>query len=174
MKLNRIYTGIVSLSMLLGGVVMAADSNITIKETQTNRTFNRDVMFFNQYVKSTGAAPHYSGSSTTNGGTSTFSNGTVYTGDLINQKDIALLLTPGESGGSCTVNIWGVFGTTAVGAGTTSAGVVLLNTTSYSGIGTATSSIVTITQKPELMAVGVLVSSGTVTVSAGMTSVTAR
>jgi hypothetical protein len=173
MKFNKIGVGILSLSMLFCGAVFGADSNIKIVDTQTNKTFNRDVLFYNGYVKSTGDASHFSGSTTTNGGTSTFSAGTVYVGDLINSKDFAISVVPAATG-SCTVKIWGVFGTTTVSTGTNTVGPVLLSTTTYDNISAGTSTLVSITSYPELVAVGINVSAGTMTVNCGMNSMTER
>jgi hypothetical protein len=173
MKFNKIGAGILGLSMLFCGVVFGADSNITIKDEVTNRTFNRDVVIYNGYVENNSAFA-FSGSTTTSGGSNNFVDGSIYTQDLINNKDFAFTFTPGAAGGSVTAHIYGVFGTTSVGNGTTSAGVVLLNSASYAGVGTASTSVVTITTHPTKVAVGISVTGGTVTVSCGMSSTTAR
>lgn len=169
MKFNKIGLGVLGLSMLFCGAVFGA----TRSDTITNRTLNTDIIFFDEYTAGALVTPYsFLGSTTANGGTSTFSAGAVYVGDLYDNKDFALSITPGSA--TCTVDIFGVFGTKTVGAGTNTAGVVLLNSTSYAGVGTRSTSVVSITSHPEMVAVRLNVLTGTVTFSCGMTSISER
>jgi len=176
MKFRKLFSGFAVGVLFFGlcGSVFAADSNIKIVDDSTNRTFNRHVLFFDNYTENNLNEEIFSGSSTTSGGTSTFRNGCVITSDLLNSKEFAILLEP-TTAGSCTVKFYGVFGTTTVSTGTDTAGIAELFSyrTAISGTA-ATSTTKVITEHPDMMAVSVTVTSGTCTVSVGMTSPTAR
>ena len=80
--------------VLLPILGFAADDNIEIYDTITNNTKNRGVLFFNKYTENNLNEEMFSGSSTTSGGTSTFSAGVVNVEDLFNDKEFSILMTP--------------------------------------------------------------------------------
>lgn len=176
MKKWRKYALSGLLSLLFSGMVYAADDNIKIYDTTTNNTKNRSVIFFNKYLENNLNEEMFSGSTTTSGGTSTFRAGVVNVEDLFNDKEFSILMTP-TTAGSVTVKFYGVWGTTTVTAdvGTNTVGCAELFSKRTTIQGTAgTSTTVTITDNPNLIAVSTTVTSGTATISVGMHSQTQR
>lgn len=181
MKFRNLFAGILSLGMLFCGSMYAADSNIKIYDYSTNRTFNHEVIWYGSYTQSLAAGEHYSGSTTTHGGTSTFSNGCVNVDHIADDIEFIITAFPnGVDGGSGTVNFYGVYGTTTAGAGSlTTKGCALLRAAvavnaPASLAPSGTSTIITLTNIPTLIAVGVDVTAGTVTWNISSNSKEAR
>lgn len=173
-KFNKLVcVGILGLIGLFAGNVFAAQAGFNTPVTNdysTNWTRVGNVLFYDGYVENT-AGEIFAGSTTTSGGTSTFSVGVAETGSYAGDKYFSLYLSP-TTAGSVTVNWYGVFGTTTASSGTSNA-ALLRNPYTYSGT-TATSTTFTITQDPTLIAVSVNVTSGTMTITCGMNSIAER
>lgn len=172
-KFNKLVcVGVLGLVGLFSGVVSAADSNISIREYTVDglNTQCMDVLFYNAYTENT-TGEVFSGSTTVSGGSGTFSNGAVNVAGWTGNKDFGFYFAP-TTAGSVTVNIYGVFGSTTVGAGTSNA-ALLMNPYIFAGTA-ATSTTFTITQDPTFIAVGINVTSGTVATTGGMHLVKAK
>lgn len=175
-KFNKLVcVGILGLVGLFGCIVAnAADSNIKIREYNTDglNTQSLDVVFFNNYTENA-AGEIFSGSTTTSGGTSTFSNGVVDVAGWTGNSYFGLYLSP-TTAGSVTIRCYGVFGTSTAPSGTSNASLIDMiiagdRTKSYTFSGTtATSTTFYIDYLPTLIAMSVDVTSGTMSVTAGM------
>lgn len=181
MKMKKILLGCVIGMSLLGGNVYATTTAVKQYEYATNRTWNSEYIWYGTYTQSATGSEHYLGSTTTHGGTTTLSSGCVNVAHINDNIEIAITAIPnGVDGGSATVNFYGVYGTTtAAAATTTTKGCVMLraalplNVPSSLGAG-GTSTVVTISNKPTLMAIGVDVTQGTVTYNISANSRTSR
>lgn len=168
-KFNRLVcAGVLSFVGLLGvcNVLNAADSNIEIREYSTDslNTQNLDVVFFKNYIENA-SGEIFSGSSTTSGGTTTSSNGAINVAGWTGDKNFSIRLAPGGAGGSVTVNIYGINGTTTIGAGTANASVLYSNDFNVV-IGTSATTVVT--HRPTMIMTSVNVTAGTVNTFLGM------
>lgn len=166
-KFNRLICAGVFAVFGLCSIVNAADSNIQIREYNNDAlsTQSLDVVFFNNYIENT-VGEIFSGSSTTSGGTSTFSRGVVDVSGWTGNKDFGLSLAPVGAGGSITVTYYGVNGTTTAGAGTDNA-YVLAGPVAYNVVAGTSASFST-ALKPTLIACSVNVTAGTVNTFLGM------
>lgn len=178
MKISR-FLPVVFLSCgLFAASAFATDSSIKIYKNTTSKTFNTDVIFYDSYTENT-AGEVYCGSTTTSGGSSTFSSGAVNVEDCYGPFDFAVRLAP-TTAGSVTVSFFGVFGTTTVGAGSGTVGVALLRpddspsvdfTNPYTFASTtATSTTLRFRDNPNVIIVGIDVTSGTMTSSITMSN----
>lgn len=166
---NLLISGLLCIG--LAGIAYATDSSIKIYKNPTTHTFNTDIIFYNGYVENT-AGEVYCGSTTTSGGTNTFSAGAVNISDCYGPLDFAVQLSP-TTAGSITVSFFGVFGTETVGSGSNTVGVALLRpddspsvdfTNPYTFAGTSgTSTVLRFKDNPNIVVVGVDVTSGTMT-----------
>lgn len=154
------------------GVVHAADSNIRIVERYNDRmkTSCKHIEFFRSYTENNLNEEIFSGSSTTSGGTSTFSAGVVDLEGYQGTKEFSLLMVP-TTGGSITVKFYAVNGTDTFSTGTNTSGVAeLFSYRTVLAASVATSTTVRIVEAPRAIAVSVTCTSGTPTVSVGMTT----
>lgn len=165
---NRLLcVGILGLAGVFCSTAKAADSNIVIREYNVDGLNAQclDVVFFNKYIENT-TGEIFSGSSTTSGGTNTSSNGAVNVAAWTGTKEFGLTLAPSGAGGSITVNIYGISGTTTVSTGTTNA-YLLQNPQTYS-ITSATSTSFSIAKNPTMVLCSVNVTAGTVSTFLGL------
>ena len=173
-KFNKLVcAGILGLIGLFAGNVFAAQTGFNTPVTNdyhTNWTRVGSVLYYNNYTENA-IGEVFTGSTTTSGGTSTFSAGVANVSAYPGNKYISLYLSP-TTAGSITVNFYGVFGTNTVASGTSNASL-LRDAYIFTGT-TATSTTITITQNPELIGIGVNVTSGTMSVTCGMNSISSR
>lgn len=165
-----VFAGLLSVCGVSRGAEQS-QNGIGFNNYDTNWTRGEYALFYNAYPMNSSSGEDFTGSSTLNGGTSTFSSGCINVSHLSGTKYFSAYFSP-TTAGSCTVNIYGVFGTTTVGAGT-SAAALLMSPYIFAGT-TATSTTFTITQNPMLIAVSVNCTSGTVSPTIGMNSTTSR
>lgn len=154
------------------GSVFAANSNVRITETYNDRmqTFSKHVEFFSAYTENNLQEEIFSGSTTTSGGTNTLSSGAVDVSNYRGYKEFSLTMVP-TTAGSVTVKFYAVYGTDTVGNGTTSTGIAELfsyRTVLADAVGT--SAVVRIVECPRIIAVSQTTTSGTTTLSVGMST----
>lgn len=152
------------------GSVYANTTAIKQYEYSTNQTHNSEMIWFGTYTQSATGNEHFLGSTTTHGGTTTFSSSCINVAHINDDIEFAITCIPnGVDGGSATVNFYGVYGTTTLGAtvAATKGCVMLrpiLSLNAPSSLGApGTTTVVTITNNPTMMALGVDVTAGTVT-----------
>ena len=167
-KFNKLVcAGILGLiGLFSGNIANAADSNIGIRDYNIDglNTQCLDVVFFNQYIENT-PGEIFSGSSTTSGGTTTSSNGAINIAGWTSDKNFTMRFAPEGAGGSVTVNIYGIDGTTTVGVGTNNASILYSNAFNVV-IGTSATTV--ITHRPTMMMTSVNVTAGTVNTFLGL------
>jgi hypothetical protein len=179
--LKSVLAGIVSLGLFAG--VVSAQSVTAVKqyEYSTNYTRNSEMIWYGTYTQSATGNEHFLGSTTTHGGTTTFKSGCVDVAHINDTIEIAIQAIPnGVDGGSATVNFYGIYGTTTADntVATTKGCVMLrpilsLNVPSSQGAA-GTTTVVSLTNKPTLIALGVDVTAGTVTWNINANSRTER
>ena len=173
-KFNRLI-GICVLSVLgLCGIANAADSKVGSYEIQTNWTRGQNYLLYNSYSGWV-ASEYFSGSTTANGGTTSVTAGLINVKHLSGTKYISLYGSPTTSTGSITYKIYGWYATETVTNANGTRGAYLINETTFlftSALGTSTR--ISVTDNPLLMAVSVLPSSGSITSTVGMSSITSR
>lgn len=173
---SLICAGVLAVVGLVGvcDKVFAADSNVTQNKIETNWTKGTSFLLWNAY-SGWGASEFFSGSSTANGGTTSVTAGLINVSHLSGTKYISLYGSPTTTTGTVTYKVYGWYGTTTLINATGTRGARLLNETTFSftsAIGT--SSLISETSNPLMMAVSVLPSSGSITSTVGLTSITAR
>lgn len=138
----------------------------------TNEATGASFVFFDSYTENT--REHiFSGSSTTSGGTTTITSGLVNIKNLPGSKDFGMYFAPGGDGGSVTVRTFFAFGTETVIASEGTRTFSLLDSQAINVVN-ATSSTFSTTKNGLLAAMSIEVTAGTVTTTAGMTSLKAR
>lgn len=174
-KFNKLVcAGVLAFVGLFGvcNIGHAFDPNNTMYNqtvSQTNWSNFSSYLILKDYTQGVGAED-FTGSSTTNGGTSTFSSGLTNVRHITGNIFVSWYGSPTASGGSSTVRIYGVFGTTTAGAGTGGA-VMLINPYASPVSSTvATGTVFTITQHPDMIGVSVEGLSGTMTHTVGISS----
>lgn len=172
MKIKKfIFAGLVVGVGLLAGKVHAQNATaIKQYEYNTNQTINSEMIWFGTYTQSATGNEHFLGSTTTHGGTTTFSSGCLNVAHIKDDIEFAITSIPnGVDGGSATVNFYGIYGTTTAGASVAATkGCVMmrpiLSLNTPASLGAAgTTTVVTITNDPTMLAIGVDVTAGTVT-----------
>lgn len=153
---------IIFLTLLLNcSIALSHDSNITYRDIENGLSLGRSYVIFNEYQFGSSSTEYVSGSSTTNGGTSTMSAGIIYTIDLVGDKGFVFK----NASGSTTVNIYGF-----IGSATSNFQANLL---SFEMNG-ATNTVWSTDKDLEAMMVGVVCHNGTSNFSCGMTSIKDR
>ena len=146
-----------------------------VNDHTTNWTRVGSVLFFNDYSGWSGGEK-FAGTTTANGGTTTVTYGLVDTRGYSGTKYISIYGTPTTSTGSVTFNFYGWNGTTTVTAANGTEGAYLLNApvtlTFSSALGTSTT--INFATNPTAMAVSVNVTSGSITSTVGLNTITAR
>ena len=140
--------------------------------SQTNWTRYGEYLIFNAYTQGVGPED-FTGSTTTDGGSSTFKSGLVNVEHLSGSLYVSWYGSASALGGTSTIRIYGLFGTTTGGVGTAGA-VMLINPYTSPDTVLATGTVFTINTHPACIAVSTQGLSGTMTNTIGIFSNTAR